>query len=191
MHAGCRCSMKERRSLNSKSRILIMLPGDLTSTSSKNTHLLQGMGTISSQLKSSTGRCRLSTGRRRLSTGSSVFLQETSCRSSGWPIIHYVGRSNNQGLAWRHASYYLHPHTLLSPLSTTPVDMQWRYLHNQRRSLSYQEKAIFKWKNAEMPYHIHPSYPIALWAWSWGHCLHSAACTRGGKTATGHPAGVP
>ena len=52
MHAGCRCSMKERRSFNAKPEILIMLPGDLTSTSSKSTHLLQGMGTIASQLKS-------------------------------------------------------------------------------------------------------------------------------------------
>ena len=124
MHAGSKYSMKERRSLNSKSRILIMLPGDLTSASSKSTHLLQGMGTIASQLKSSTGRCRLSTGRCKLSTGSSVFLQETSCRSSGRPRIHCMRRSNDQGSVWMHASYCCHPYTLLSPLSTTPVDMQ-------------------------------------------------------------------
>ena len=46
MHAGCRYSMKEERSLNSKTRVLIMLPGDLTSTPSRNTHLFQGLGTI-------------------------------------------------------------------------------------------------------------------------------------------------
>ena len=46
MHAGYRYSMKEKRSLNSKTRVLIMLPGHLTSIPSKNTHLLQGLGTI-------------------------------------------------------------------------------------------------------------------------------------------------
>ena len=76
MHAGCRCFMKERRSVNAKPKILIMLSGDLTSTSSKNTHFLQGMCKISSRLESSTGRCRLSTGRCRLSTGNANFLQE-------------------------------------------------------------------------------------------------------------------
>ena len=50
INGGCRYSMQKRRPLNSRIRVPTMLPGDLTSTSSENTHLLQGMGTISSQL---------------------------------------------------------------------------------------------------------------------------------------------
>ena len=39
LHAGCRCSMEGRKPLNSKPRVLIMLPRDLTNTSSKDTHV--------------------------------------------------------------------------------------------------------------------------------------------------------
>ena len=86
LHAGCRCTMEERKPLNSQLRILIMLSGDLTNTSSKNTHFLQGMCTISSRLESSTGRCRLSTGRCRLSTGNATFLQEVLCFYRKLPV---------------------------------------------------------------------------------------------------------
>jgi hypothetical protein len=39
LHAGCRCSMEERKPFNSKPRVLIMLSRNLTSTSSKSTHV--------------------------------------------------------------------------------------------------------------------------------------------------------
>jgi len=92
---ACRYSKEERKPLNSKSRIFIRLPGDLISTSSKDTPLFsQGTCTIlisSSfyrKMQISTGRCSLlqegavSTGRcnfyRKIqsSTGSADFLQE-------------------------------------------------------------------------------------------------------------------
>ncbi len=71
-------------------------------------------------------------------------LQETSCRSLGRPRIHLKRRFNDYGLVWMHASLCWHPCTLLSPCSTILVDMQPSSLHQQSRSMSSQEKANFK-----------------------------------------------
>ena len=145
MHAGCRHSMKERRSLNSKSRVVIMLPGDLTSTPSGNTHLLQGLGMIWSQfslLQEATG----------LSTGSSVFLQETSCRIFGRPRTDCVEEFEARSPIRRHATNVFLHHPLLSPPSTTPIAMQWKYLHSQIRTLNSQRKQFSDGiKDAEAP----------------------------------------
>ena len=170
----------------------------LTITSSKNTHFLQGMCTILSRLESSTGRRRFSTGRCRLSTGNAKFLQEALYFYRKLPVEvrdcpefilwgdlttkDRFGRMQATVVTLAHYCYLVPPSlSTCNKVTCTSKADRW----------VIKEEAIFKVKNAEMSYHIHPSHPWALWAWSWGHCLRRAACTRGGKTVTGHPTGVP
>ena len=68
--------MEERKPLNSKSRILIMLPGDLISTSSKNTSFFFLKVHAQFYQLEFLQEDAVSTGRYSLSTGSADFLQE-------------------------------------------------------------------------------------------------------------------
>ena len=183
MHAGCRCSMKERRSLNSKSRILIMLPGDLTSTSSKNTHLLQGMGTTSSQPS--------------LLQEATDFLQEVlyfyrklpvevqdGPESILWGDIttkDRFGRMQAIVISLAHCCHIVPP-SLLTCNEVTCTSKTDRWV--------FKKKQLSNEKNTEISYLIHPSHPEALGAWSGGQILRRATCTQGGRTVTRHPAGV-
>ena len=98
LHAGCRCSMEERKPFNSKPRVLIMLSRDLTSTSSKDTHFFSryvqfyhGLNLLQEDavfLQEDTNFLQESAD--FLQEGRTFYrkicvLQETSCRSFGRP----------------------------------------------------------------------------------------------------------
>ena len=176
LHADCRCSMEERKPLNSKPRVLIMQSGHLTSTSSKNTHFLQGMCTISSW---QTFYRKMQTFYRKVQT----FLQETQLFYN--KVLYFYRkppvevREGPEFILWGYLTTkgrfgrmqatvvtLIHCcHLFLPSLSTcnqvtcTIKEDQW----------VIKRKAIFEIKkNAEMSYHLHPSHPWALWVWSWG-----------------------
>ena len=164
LHAGCRCSMEERKSFNSKPRVLIMLSRNLTSTSSKGTHVFSryvqfyhGLNLLQEDvvfLQEDTvflqeGADFLQESTDFLQEGRTFYrklcvLQETSCRSLGRPRIHLKRRFSGYGLVWTHASLCWHPCTLLLPCSTILVDMQPSSLHQQSRSMSSHGKIHFQ-----------------------------------------------
>ena len=113
---GCRYTVHQRRTLNSRTRVPIKLLDSLTCTLGMNTHFFQSLGTIGSWfslLQEATG----------LSTGSSVFLKETSCRTFGRARIDYrqvLGAWSR--LRSHETTLFFHP-PLSSPLFTaiTPI----------------------------------------------------------------------
>jgi len=104
--------MGKRRPLNSRERVPIKLPGNLTYIPSMNTHFSQGLDSIWSRfnlLKEATG----------FSTGKSVFLQETSCRSFGREEIDYGEEFEARSPLRRHATTLsFHPPLGQPPFTT-------------------------------------------------------------------------
>ena len=183
MHAGCRYSRKQKRSLNSKTRVLTMLPGDLTSTPSRNTHLFQDLGNHSLVFY------------RKLQD----FLQEVLYFYRKLPVESLDGprptvwedskpRSNTEACKPMFFSITHCCRLLLPPLLPC----------NGNTCTVKSEHWIIRGSDSQMKKRMQRHHALFVKAIR-GSCNRDrdatistvSACTRGGEIATGHPTGIP